>query len=159
MKYICPLLVVSDMKRSRAFYEGVLGRTVKADFGENVSYEGDFAIHLQSHYAGLIDGRPIRYGSNHVELYFEDDNVDAIALELQAKGVEFVHLPREQPWRQKVLRFYDPDGYIIEVGESIEYLAYRLSLEGLTHQQIASAVGIPIEWVGASFDQFAQQSR
>jgi hypothetical protein len=32
--------------------------------------------------------------------------------------VEYVHPLREQPWRQRVVRFYDPDHHIIEVGES-----------------------------------------
>ena len=45
MRYICPLIVVSDIKRSRQFYESLLGQKVKYDFGENVQFEGDFSIH------------------------------------------------------------------------------------------------------------------
>jgi catechol 2,3-dioxygenase-like lactoylglutathione lyase family enzyme len=71
MKYICPLIVVDDIQRSRHFYEKVLGLTVKADFGENVTFEGDFAIHLKTHFQGLIDEKPITTGTNNFELYFE----------------------------------------------------------------------------------------
>jgi len=152
MKFICPLITVSDIKRSRDFYEGLLNLKVKYDFGENVTFVGDFAIHLQSHYSSLIDNRPIRTGGNNFELYFEFDMVDQIADLLSHNGVEFVHEVREQPWRQKVVRFYDPDMNIIEVGESMEYLSYRLSLEGLSIEQISGLTGLPADFVSVSIN-------
>ena len=36
MRFICPLLVVKDMERSKAFYQTVLHRRVLADLGANV---------------------------------------------------------------------------------------------------------------------------
>jgi len=154
MKYICPLITVADIRRSRDFYEGVLGQKVKYDLGENVTFEGDFAIHLESHYSRLIDNKPIRQGGNNFELYFEFDDIDHLVDRLKDQQVEFVHEAREQPWRQKVVRFYDPDRHIIEVGESLEYLSYRLSNEGLTAEQISAAVGIPVDFVRASIERF-----
>lgn len=79
MKYICPLLVVSDMKRSSKFCEEVLGQKVKADFGENVTYEGDFAIHPESHYSELIGQKTIAQGGNNFGLYFEKDDLEGVA--------------------------------------------------------------------------------
>ena len=49
MKYVCPLITVSDMKQSRDFYENLLDQKVKHDYGESVTFYGDFAIHLQNH--------------------------------------------------------------------------------------------------------------
>jgi catechol 2,3-dioxygenase-like lactoylglutathione lyase family enzyme len=131
MKFICPLITVSDIKRSREFYEKLLNQKVKFDFGENVTFHGDFAIHLQSHFQELIDNKEIRHGGNDFELYFEYDQVDEFVNLLKEHNVRFVHEVREQPWRQKVVRFYDPDKHIIEVGESLEYLSFRLNQEGL----------------------------
>jgi catechol 2,3-dioxygenase-like lactoylglutathione lyase family enzyme len=150
MKFICPLITVADIKRSRDFYEGLLDLKVKYDFGENVTFDGDFAIHLQSHFSSLIDNRPIRTGGNNFELYFEFDMVDQIADLLSQNGVEFVHEVREQPWRQKVVRFYDPDMNIIEIGESMEYLSFRLSTEGLSIDQISGLTGLPADFVSVS---------
>ena len=147
MKYICPLLVVSDMDRSRKFYEQVMDQKVKMDFGENVTFEGDFAIHLASHYSGLIDNREIDFGGNNVELYFEYDHVDEIAAKLDGSGVEFVHPVMEQPWRQKVLRVYDPDRHIIEIGESMEHLCRRLNVEGKSLDEIVKITYMPKEFV------------
>lgn len=154
MKFICPLVVVEDIARSRKFYEVVLGQRVKFDFGENVTFEGDFAIHLRSHFQQLIDGKPIQLGGNGYELYFEEDRVDEFAQKLKQHSVTFVHEVREQPWRQKVVRFYDPDGHIIEVGESMEYLSYRLHQEGMSVEAIAKATGLPKEFVKMGIAKF-----
>ena len=75
MKYVCPLIVVNDIEISRRFYEEVLNQQVKYDYGENVTFEGDFAIHLKSHYQGLIGNKEIIPYSNGFELYFEHDDL------------------------------------------------------------------------------------
>jgi catechol 2,3-dioxygenase-like lactoylglutathione lyase family enzyme len=154
MKYICSLITVSDIKRSRHFYENILKQNVKYDFGENVTFHGDFAIHLQSHFKALIDNKEIQTGGNNFELYFEYDNVEDIVKTLKDNNVVFVHEIREQPWRQKVVRFYDPDKNIIEIGESIEYLAFRLKNEGLSIEQISKTTNMPIEFVKESIKKF-----
>jgi len=119
MKFICALITVEDIERSKAFYQDVLNQKIKFDFGENVFFEGDFAIHLKSHFQNLIEGKEIKSYSNAFELYFETDFLDDIEKKLLENSVEFIHKIREQPWKQKVLRFYDPDGNIIEIGERI----------------------------------------
>lgn len=156
MKYICPLIVVEDIKRSRELYEQLLGLTVKFDFGENVTFHGDFAIHQKAHFKKLIDDRPILIGSNTFELYFEDDDPDAVAVKVKEFGLEFVHEVREQPWRQKVVRFYDYDENMIEVGESLEYLAYRLSQEGLSTAEISKTTYLPEEVVLKSIEAYSK---
>jgi catechol 2,3-dioxygenase-like lactoylglutathione lyase family enzyme len=154
MKYICSLITVSDIKRSRNFYENILNQKVKYDFGENVTFHGDFAIHLQSHFKALIDNKEIQTGGNNFELYFEYDNVEDIVKTLKVNNIVFLHEIREQPWRQKVVRFYDPDKNIIEIGESIEYLAFRLKNEGLSIEQISKTTNMPIEFVNESIKKF-----
>jgi catechol 2,3-dioxygenase-like lactoylglutathione lyase family enzyme len=147
MKYICPLLVVSNLKRSRDFYERLLRQKVKADFGENLTFEGDFSLHLKEHYSSLIENKEISFGVNNAELYFEYDDVDGIAAELSANKVEFVHPAQEQPWRQKVVRIYDPDRHIIEIGESMENLCLRLLREGKTEEEVSRITYMPMEFV------------
>ena len=132
----------------------MLGQRVKFDFGENVTFEGDFAIHLRSHFQQLIDGKPIQLGGNGYELYFEADWVDEFAQKLKQHSVTFVHEVREQPWRQKVVRFYDPDGNIIEVGESLEYLCFRLYREGMNVEAITKAIGMPEDFVKMGIEKF-----
>jgi len=153
IKYICPLIVVSDMQRSRNFYESVLGLKVIVDFGENITFEGNFALHLQSHYKSLIDNKKIITGGNDFELYFEFDDMEQINRQLTTAGVTFVHEMREQPWRQRVVRFYDPDNHIIEIGESLEYLSYRLKKEGKTVEEISKITFMPVEFVKSGIEK------
>ncbi len=147
MKFICSLITVSDVARSRDFYENMLNQEVISDYGTNVTYKGDFSIHLASGFSKLIDGREIKHGGNDFELYFEYDYVEKIAAALKEKGVLFVHDVREQPWKQRVLRIYDPDRHIIEIGESMEYMIKRLYAEGLAPEQISAATKLPREFV------------
>jgi len=154
MKFISPLITVSDIKRSRDFYENLLNQKVKFDFGENVTFQGDFSIHLRTHFRELIDNKEIRPGGNNFELYFEYDDVDQIAQKLKENNVVFVHETREQPWRQKVVRFYDPDENMIEIGESLEYLCFRLSNEGLPLEQISVITYMPVDFVKNALEKY-----
>ena len=154
MKFICSLITVSDIKRSRDFYENLLNQKVKYDFGENVTYNGDFAIHLRTHFKELIDNKEIRPGGNNFELYFEYDNLEQIVRKLKENKVIFIHEIREQPWRQKVVRIYDPDKNIVEIGETMEYLSFRLFKESLTIEQISSITNMPVDFVEKSIENF-----
>lgn len=156
VKFICPLLVVADIQRARRFYETVLGLNVIVDFGENITFEGNFALHQQAHFQSLIDGKEIKSGGNDFELYFEYDDMDEINIRLNNNQVELVHPMREQPWRQRVVRFYDPDRHIIEIGESMEFLCYRLHREGLSSEVISQTTMMPEPFVKAGIEKYLQ---
>ena len=155
MKYICPLVVVADIKKSRYLYEKVLGQKVKVDMGENLLFHGDFALHQENHFRILIKNNPVIKRSHSFELYFEEDNVETLEAKLKGEGIEFLHETIEQPWRQKVVRFYDYDGNVVEIGESLEHVAYRLSLEGMTPQEISRITYLPEDVVLSSIEEFA----
>ncbi len=157
MKYICPLIVVEDITVSREFYEVMLEQKIKYDFGENITFEGDFALHLKSHFSELIDGKPVTKGSNGFELYFEHDDIEKMVEKLKHTNVEFIHETREQPWRQKVARFYDPDRHIIEIGESMEFLSFRLSKEGTSADEISKILNMPVGFVTEAIEQIQKR--
>ncbi len=136
MKYICPLIVVENIERSRHFYEVILGQSVKSDYGENIVFHGDFAIHQKSHFKELINQNPILSKSNNFELYFETDELESIISQLKKLEIEFIHEIVEQPWRQRVIRFYDYDFNIVEIGERLEHVAYRLYQENMSINEI-----------------------
>ncbi|AGL03124.1 VOC family protein [Desulfoscipio gibsoniae] len=150
MKFICPLIVVDDINISRRFYVNVLNQKVKYDFGENLTFEGDFSIHLKSHYLKLLSLSPndIIQKSNSSELYFEEDNLNGLLEKLKEyDSVEYIHGIKEQPWGQRVIRFYDPDKHIIEVGESMESVARRFLRQGLSIEETAKRISMPVEFV------------
>ncbi len=148
-RYICSLIVVENIETSKAFYRDVLGQKVQMDFGENVAFEGGFAIHLKEHYQRLMKPTELTVQSrpNNMELYFESTGIESLYQRLQQTDVEFVHELREQPWRQRVMRFYDPDGHIIEIGEPMESVVQRLHDSGLTVSEISASTSMPAQFV------------
>ena len=150
LKFTCPLIVVDEIARSRYFYEQLLGQKVKFDFGQNVQSEGDFSIHLKSHFQSLLGDMtqyPVTRKDHWGELYFETDELEPIYQCLAEAGVEFVHSIREQPWGQRVIRLYDPDGHIVEIGESLEMVVRRFHKQGLSIELISEKSSMPREFV------------
>lgn len=150
MKFVCPLVVVRDIEVSRTFYEEVLNQNVVYDLGENVSFEGGFAIHLRSHFSDLIgvDESDIVQSSNNAELYFEEDDLDAFLERLkEMDSVKLVHGLVEQPWGQRAIRLYDPDMHIIEIGEPMESVVRRFLERGLSVEETARRTSMPEKFV------------
>jgi uncharacterized glyoxalase superfamily protein PhnB len=158
LKFVSPLIVVDELAGSRYFYEHVLGQTIKFDFGENVVFEGDFSIHLKSHFQSLLGDAtryPVTKKAHNGELYFETDEMDLVAQRLRAANVEFIHAIQEQPWGQRVLRLYDPDGHVVEVGERLEAMAWRFYQQGWSIERIMNKSGMPREFVERAIQEYA----
>ena len=120
MKLVNPILFVVDIDRSKQFYRDVMGLIVKSDFGNFVLFEGGFAIHDRSAIEQTIWGRARdegdRNGHHRALLYFEDADVDR-AFQRIRPHASVIHPVERQEWGQRVFRFHDPDGHLIEVGE------------------------------------------
>ena len=135
MKYISPLIAVADMERSKAFYKKYFGLDVEVDFGANVVLTCGLSLQTVETWREFIDGAEVSFKSNAGELYFEEDDFDGFIRRLD--GVELVHPAKEHSWGQRAIRFYDPDGHIIEVGENIAAVARRFADKGMTVKEIA----------------------
>lgn len=85
--------------------------------------------------------------ANNFELYFEEEQFDEFVEQLKSFEVNYVHDVVEYPWGQRVIRFYDPDKHIIEVGESMETVAKRFISQGLSVEETAERTQHPIEFV------------
>ena len=147
IKYDSSVLFVADIHKSRFFYETILEQKVIADFGENVGFAGGFAIFHRPYAHQVIFGKKKEFGWNNLELYFESEEIEAVVQRLEENGINFVHPIMEQPWGQQVVRFYDPDGHIVEIGEPLSALVKRLSASGMNEQQIIDKTGLPAEAV------------
>ena len=148
MKYMSPLISVSDMQKSLGFYRVVLGQTVGMDMGTNVSLT--CGLSMQSNYAELVglDPKDEVKRSHNFELYFEEDDFDAFVDKLASMPeAEQVHGVKEYPWGQRVIRIYDPDKHIIEVGENMEIVVARFFRQGMTAEEVQARTGYPMEYV------------
>lgn len=142
-----PLLAVADMERSVAFYQSVLGLEVTVDFGANKTLSGGLVLQTLETWKEFIGTEEIRFGGNQMEIYFEEDDFDRFAEKLKHLEVEYVHPVIEHRWGQRVVRFYDPDHHIIEVGENIKSVCRRFAAGGMTIEQVAERMDVPVEFV------------
>ena len=150
MKYTGTLIAVTDMEKSKAFYRDVLGLTVTADFGANVTLAGVVVLQTMETWKELIQSDEIALDNRATELYFEETDMDAFLSHLQNCGVSHVHPPLEHSWGQRAVRFYDPDRHIIEVGEDITMVVKRFAAKNMTVAQIAKRMDVPEDFVRQS---------
>ena len=149
MKLNNPLLVVRDMDKSIEFYKNVLGIHVIMDFGANKTLTGGLSLQTLESWKDFIGTDNISFGSNSIEVYFEEDNFDKFIERLKGCDVEYVHTVREHSWGQRVVRIYDPDRHIIEIGENIKMVCRRFLNNGMTAEQVAERMDVPMEFVDA----------
>ena len=89
MEYICTLLSVTDLARARSFYCDVLGMTVTADFGANITLDGRIALQTMDTWKSFLRTDAVTLGHNASELYFETDDLDALSERLSAPPADF----------------------------------------------------------------------
>jgi catechol 2,3-dioxygenase-like lactoylglutathione lyase family enzyme len=122
MRFVNPIPFVRDINLSRSFYQQVIGLSVIRDYGDFVLFETGFAIHdgakLETTVWGQACSSKQQYGRMNVLLYFEHDDVDAAFARI-SPHVVMIHPVQEQGWGQRVFRFYDPDGHLVEIGEPL----------------------------------------
>lgn len=150
MKFKNPLFVVEDIEKSVAFYKRILGLRVIADFGANVTLTGGVALQTKESWCSFIhkSGDEICFYSNAGELYFEEENFAAWWDKFsQDDTIHWVHPMVEHRWGQRVARFYDLDGHIIEVGEPMRAVINRFAVSGMEAEDIACRMDIPLKMV------------
>ena len=148
LKFKCPLIAVTDMAKSIYFYEEVIGDRIAMDFGENVTFEGGFALQEMKTWKSMIHTDNVRRKANDAELYFEEEDIDGFIEYLKEfSEIQFVHPMEEMPWGQRVIRIYDPDFHIIEVGEGMDVVIRRMLKSGMTIEETSAKSQFPIEYV------------
>lgn len=150
MKYTATLIAVKDMEKAKQFYQSVLGLDIIADFGANVTLTGGIALQTIDTWKDFIhkQDNEIIFGNNAAELYFEEDDIQAFAAKLQKfMNIEYVHTLFDHPWGQRVVRFYDLDKHIIEVGENMVIVVRRFINSGLTKEEVAAHMDVPLDYV------------
>ena len=114
------LIVVNDMERSIRFYKELFGLQVILDQDGNVIMTEGLVLQDAKIWGNFIQKELIPK-NNMAELYFEESDIEGFAKKLEASEfvIEYVNELMEHSWGQKVIRFYDPDGNLIEVGTPV----------------------------------------
>ncbi len=146
MKYTSTVISVSDINVSRRFYEDLFGLELYQDYGINVSFT--CGLSLQQKFDWLI-GAPketVLKRSHNMELAFETRDFDGFLKKLkQYPGIEYLGEVIEHSWGQRVIRFYDPDSHLIEVGENMKMVIERFLSTGMTIEEVSAKMDVSIE--------------
>lgn len=147
-----PVLFVKDADVSTKFYTDVLGFTVIMDNGgANITFKEGFTVwqiwegNIISQTMG-IDSITNNRNVSRFELCFETDDLDSIFKTLKDNNVRFLHEINTELWGQRTIRFYDPDGHLIEVGEEMSMFLKRIyEEEGRDLEATAKRTFMPLD--------------
>ena len=117
MKLKNVLIVVNNIEKSKAFYKDLFGLDVVLDNDGIMILTEGLVLQDAAIWKSFLE-RDIIPRNNATELYFEESDIEGFAKKLDEyrPPIQYVNRLMEHSWGQKVIRFYDPDGNLIEVG-------------------------------------------
>ena len=117
MKLKNVLIVVNEIEKSKTFYKELFGLDVVLDNDGNMILTEGLVLQDAAIWKSFLD-KDIITKNNATELYFEESDIEGFAKKLDEyrPPIQYVNRLMEHSWGQKVIRFYDPDGNLIEVG-------------------------------------------
>ena len=110
------LIVVKDIEKSRKFYHDLFGLDVVVNNDGSMILTEGLVLQDETIWKKFL-GKDVIPENNSCELYFEEHNIEAFAEKLEKfyPKTGYVNKLLTHDWGQKAIRFYDPDGNLIEV--------------------------------------------
>ena len=109
------LIVVNDIQESICFYKEIFGLDIITKQEGNVILTEGLVLQDAKVWADVIEKSTTPY-NNMTELYFEDNDVEGLVDKLISRNILV-----EFKTGQKMVRFYDPSGNLIEVRTPVKY--------------------------------------
>ena len=121
MKLRNVLIVVRDIDRSRKYYHDLFGLETVLDNDGNMILSEGLVLQDAKIWENFLE-KDIIPRNNASELYFEERNIGGFIQKLEElyPDTDYVNRLMTHSWGQRVVRFYDPDGNLIEVGTPME---------------------------------------
>lgn len=111
------LIVVKDIEKSKKFYHDLFGLNTILDNDGNMILTEGLVLQEEKYWKEFL-GKDIIQENNSSELYFEETDIESFVQKLETlyPDIKYVNRLMIHSWGQKVVRFYDLDGNLIEVG-------------------------------------------
>lgn len=146
MKYTCTVISVADINAARKFYEDLFGLELYQDYGRNISFACGLALQQDFDWLVNLPKEKILEKSNNAEIVFEESDFDGFLMKLKKyPNIEYLGEVIEHSWGQRVIRFYDLDGHIIEVGEDMKMVINRFLSSGMTMEEVSVKMNASVE--------------
>lgn len=122
MKLKNVLIVVKELEKSKRFYHELFGLDVLLDNDGNAILTEGLVLQDEKIWKKLLK-KEIVPERNSCELYFEEPDIEAFVQKLETlyPSIRYANRLMTHSWGQKVVRFYDLDGNLIEVGTPMGY--------------------------------------
>lgn len=148
------LIVIRDMERAIKYYHDLFGLEVILDNDGNVILTEGLVLQDKSIWERFIE-KEILPENNACELYFEEEEIEAFVEKLETLYPEtkYVNKLMTHSWGQKVVRFYDPDGNLIEVGTPMQ-LSY---VDGKVDVDVILTMNMPREFYEQNHEKKFQE--
>ena len=146
MKYVCTVISVADISTARKFYEELFGLEVYQDYGRNIAFTCGLALQQDFDWLVNIPKEKVLMKSNNAEVVFEEQDFDGFLNKLKAyPEIEYLGEVIEHSWGQRVIRFYDLDGHLIEVGEDMKMVIKRFLDSGMTMEEVSVRMDVSVD--------------
>ena len=111
------LIVVKDIERAKQFYHDLFGLKVILDNEGNVILTEGLVLQEEKVWKSFLKEEVI-FKNHATELYFEEKEIETFVEKLESlyPQIRYVNKLMVHSWGQTVVRFYDLDGHLIEVG-------------------------------------------
>ena len=154
MKYVCTVISVADIGTARKFYEELFGLEVYQDYGKNIAFSCGLALQQDFDWLVSIPKEKVLKKSNNAEVVFEEQDFDGFLNRLKEyPEIEYLGEVIEHSWGQRVIRFYDLDGHLIEVGEYMKIVVRLFLNTGMTMEEVSERMDVSIEDLGKLLDR------
>jgi predicted enzyme related to lactoylglutathione lyase len=140
------VIFVKDIDVSKKFYQEILGQEVEMDFGENIGFKSGLGLWQKDYGQKVIFGKNFASPDKNtdLEIYFETADIEEQIKIIKDNNIKIIHEIITQPWQQRVFRFFDPDNFIVEIGEPMPAVVKRLSKTGLSNEEIFKKTSMPV---------------
>lgn len=146
MRYCCTVLSVSDINKARSFYENMFGLEVSQDYGRNILFSCGLALQQDFDWLIGVSKEKVYKKPNNVEIAFEEHDFDGFLQKLNGNPeIVFLGEVIEHDWGQRVIRFYDLDGHLIEVGEEMKMVIERFISHGMTLEEVSQRMDVSVD--------------
>ena len=146
MKYTCTVIAVANIKTARKFYKDLFSLELYQDYGINISFTCGISLQQEFNWLVNLPKDKVLNNSNNIELCFEEEHFDQFLEKLKKyPDINYLDDVIEHDWGQRVIRFYDLAGHIIEVGENMKMVIKRFLDSGMSMEQISLKMDVSIE--------------
>ncbi len=150
LQFDSSVIFCSDLKLQREFYETFLNQEVEMDLGLCLIFKSHFSLWQLTEEFPISRELGYTYehiGNRNLEMCFKTDNFEDAVEKVLLSELRILHNVEEEQWGQYTIRFYDPEGNLVEIGESMSCYIKRMHNSGMDEKKIVEKTGLKTEIV------------